>query len=269
MSDFDAFFIRSDARSLFAVYQPPPGGLPPRAGVTLLYPVGDEYVRFHRAIRQLAIRLNRAGFGVLRVDYFGTGDSSGDLTDARMADWIADVRAAVAATRERAGTQDVIGFGLRLGASLLALAAADASLALSGAVLWDPVVNGAAYLRELDTLHADMLAYSHVIPRPEAADAGITEIVGFPFTDALLDDIRGVDLLATERAPAERILTIESNPDASLATLVERYRSLGADVDARDIPLPDFWRWMEDYGKVVVPNEIIQPAVDWVSGACA
>ena len=54
-----------------------------RAGVVLCPPLGYEYVCAHRTIRHLAEALAAAGFCVLRVDYDGTGDSSGDHDDPR------------------------------------------------------------------------------------------------------------------------------------------------------------------------------------------
>ena len=40
-----------------------------------------EYMRTHKAVRQLTMMLAKAGYHLLRFDYFGTGDSAGDGED--------------------------------------------------------------------------------------------------------------------------------------------------------------------------------------------
>ena len=52
--------------------------------MVLCYPGGQEYIRSRRAFRQLAIRLSSAGFPVLRFDYHGCGDSSGDDDEGKI-----------------------------------------------------------------------------------------------------------------------------------------------------------------------------------------
>src|SRR5262245_3688452 len=89
------FFFGSSAQPLFGVYHPPAGSAPTREGVVLCGPFGREYLRAHRALRELAHRLAASGFHVLRFDYSGSGDSSGDGEDADAARWVSDIGAAV------------------------------------------------------------------------------------------------------------------------------------------------------------------------------
>ena len=63
-------------------------------GAVLCAPWGQEYMRTHRALRQLATQLDRAGIHVFRFDYFGTGDSSGDSDAGTPLRWIEDIRSA-------------------------------------------------------------------------------------------------------------------------------------------------------------------------------
>jgi alpha-beta hydrolase superfamily lysophospholipase len=68
---------RSTGRTLFGWYDAPTRGSA-RGGILLCNPVGDDSVRAHRPLRHLAQRLANEGFAVLRFDYDGTGDSTGD-----------------------------------------------------------------------------------------------------------------------------------------------------------------------------------------------
>ena len=56
--------------------------------VLLFYPFGQEYMRAHKAFRQLATLLSRKGFDVYRFDYLGTGDSYLDAAHADFNDYV-------------------------------------------------------------------------------------------------------------------------------------------------------------------------------------
>src|SRR5690242_21844126 len=73
-----AFHFGSRERRLFGYYEPAPASARKVQAALLCHPMGNEQVFAYRSMRQLAARLVRAGFHVLRFDYFGTGDSYGD-----------------------------------------------------------------------------------------------------------------------------------------------------------------------------------------------
>src|SRR5918992_3821916 len=111
------FFFGSSQQPLYGVYHPPKARVPRRIGVVLCYPLWQEYMRAHRAFRQLAILLAKAGFPVLRFDYFGTGDSGGDSESGDVAQWTADVCTAIDELKDTAGVRSVSLVGLRVGAA--------------------------------------------------------------------------------------------------------------------------------------------------------
>jgi alpha-beta hydrolase superfamily lysophospholipase len=119
-------------------------------GVVLLPPLGYEYWTTHHALRELAERLAMSGRSVLRIDYRGTGDSSGDGWDPGLLDkWKQDVRLAVLEMR-RLGAASIALVGLRFGALLALNLAAD--VGADAVVAWIPVVSGRRYVRELQML---------------------------------------------------------------------------------------------------------------------
>src|SRR5688500_19978584 len=81
-------------RELFGVYFAPSGRALKRTAVLLCPPFGPEATRSHRLYRVLGERLARLGFGVLRFDYYGTGDSDGEFEEAACADWMRDIAVA-------------------------------------------------------------------------------------------------------------------------------------------------------------------------------
>ena len=92
------FFFGSSEERLLGVHHPPRGRAPRERGILLCYPLGQEYMRAHRAFRQLGMLMARRGFHVLRFDWFGTGDSAGRVEDAKIERWVADARSATTRT---------------------------------------------------------------------------------------------------------------------------------------------------------------------------
>src|SRR5215470_5640391 len=91
-------------------------------------------------MRQLAARLVRAGFHVLRFDYFGTGDSFGDTGEGDLASWCGDIETAIEELKEMTGAAKVDLAGLRLGANLSARVAVHRPKEIGKLILWEPLV---------------------------------------------------------------------------------------------------------------------------------
>jgi alpha/beta superfamily hydrolase len=125
-------FFGPSERQLYGVYHPPRGA-PRDLGVLLCYPAPQEYMRTHWAMRRLATLLSQRGFHVLRFDYYATGDSAGESSEAALGTWSRDIGLAASELRDVAGVGTVSAVGLRLGATLAAQATAGASLAWSTA----------------------------------------------------------------------------------------------------------------------------------------
>jgi pimeloyl-ACP methyl ester carboxylesterase len=262
----EPFYFGPPDKPLFGCYHAPHAAASRDCGVVLCYPTGEEYIRFHRACRQLARQLSNAGFPVLRFDFYGCGDSSGSHQEGRIDLWLADLSTAVGELRRRAAVNGLCLVGLRLGGTLAMAAGAERG-DVDGMVLWDPVVSGAAYTAELRAAHRALVWKAHVRPRRRAPHEDQTEMLGFPFSDALLGDLEGLDSMSIQRKPADHILVVESNRKASQRPLVEHLQRLGVLVEHQVLLQPPFWQWAEDFGRVLVPQRILQAMVRWVSEA--
>ena len=227
-----AYYIDRRGRRLFAAFHP--AERPPAAGVwpvLLCQPLGHEYVRAHRALRNLATQLARAGIATLRVDYSGTGDSAGDAADATLALWIEDVRIAVDELRQLTRSDRVSVAAVRFGAALAMRGLADRS-DVERVVLWDPVLRGAPHLDALASLHE---AWIRLGGRSEADPHREPRLLlGFPMSAALREEIRTLDL----RAELERGASISpsflwsSEHEAAVADLPANARRQSAVVPA-------------------------------------
>jgi uncharacterized protein len=135
-----AFHFGSRQRRLFGYYEPAPANFSKVRAVLLCHPMGNEQVFAYRTMRQLAARLVRAGFHVLRFDYFGTGDSYGDTGEGDLASWCEDIETAIEELKEITGAAKVDLAGLRLGANLSARVAVHRPKEIGKLILWEPLV---------------------------------------------------------------------------------------------------------------------------------
>jgi pimeloyl-ACP methyl ester carboxylesterase len=169
-----------DARDLCAVICP--------------VPFGYENICSHRALRQVADHLARAGIASLRFDFPGTGDSDG-VHDVEA--WLAAVADAVAAARRETSCTRVALIGVGFGGTI-ALAALDRGVDVDRLVVWGSPGKGRAWLREQRAFHSVAVPegslrdprYPPAPPTPE----GIEELSGFPMTTELAAAISAIDL---------------------------------------------------------------------------
>jgi pimeloyl-ACP methyl ester carboxylesterase len=168
----------------------------------MCYPIAHEYMTAHPAFRDLARMLTREGYAVLRFDYWGTGDSSGDQADATLAQWEESVDLAAAELKDMSGASQLSVIGVRFGAVLAARYAARSRV--RDLLLWDPVINGADYLAGLRTLHNTRLAKRRGTPvKAAAATETSVEIAGFLYPDPLREAIGAIDLCRPDGAGGE------------------------------------------------------------------
>lgn len=227
----------------------------------LCNPFGEEAARAHRIYRVLAQQLERLGYAVLRFDYGGTGDSLGDSTDARVDDWLRDVAVAAEELLAASGAKKLVAVGLRLGGTLAALATSRGELRLRHLVLWDPVVDGAAYLRELASMHRsymrqEMGAMEWQDRLQVSADGVPTEALGSPISSSLAAELGAIDL-AAEELRTEHVTVIRTRD--GLGRLRERLEG----PTCRWIELPSSAAWNSDaaLNATVVPMDIVQAVV--------
>ena len=250
------FYFGDSRRPLFGVHHPPRAA-GRRPGVVVCPPFGQESLRAHRSLRELATRLADAGIPALRFDYRGSGDSTGEAEEARLEGWVEDVSAAVEEMRESTGEGRVVLAGLRLGGAMAALGARLVGGA-EALVLWEPVVDGAAHLAELRRAHAEWV-------RDHAPGAGIApdEVLGFILPAGLAADIDGLRLDRIEPVPARRTLVVASGPGGT------RLWEGRPGVEQREVPPAPVWLHAEGMSRVLVPGALIEAVVAWVEGATA
>lgn len=138
-------FIPSATGQVFTLYFPAQG--PARGALLYLPPLTEEMNRCRALVSAQARALAAAGQAVLLLDYFGTGDSAGELKDASWDIWHADIDDAAAWLAQQTGLPVSL-WGCRLGALLAAEAASRAPERFRHLLLWQPVVDGKLFLTQ-------------------------------------------------------------------------------------------------------------------------
>ncbi len=214
-----------------------------RRGVLLCPPIGHEHTRSHRALKTLAESLARAGHHVLRFDYRGIGDSSGDSAEGGLGPWRQDVLQALEELEDLSGVKEVQIVGLRLGAAL-AVAAAAARVGrprpprVTNLLLWDPVLSGDQFLEVSTSLMSSFLndpARFPALERDDRARIPKDSLLGYSYPDELRHSLRELDLRQVAPWPALPTAVVLSEHSSACGDLVQRLRSAGCRVACDEI----------------------------------
>jgi alpha/beta superfamily hydrolase len=246
-------------RPLFGWIHRPESGPHSSLGVVLCNPFGYEGICTHRTLRHFALSAAAAGIPALRFDYDGTGDSAGDDLDPdRLSAWVASVHGGVATLRRETGCERFCLLGIRLGATVAALAASERS-DVEGLIALAPVVNGKAYTRELRALQ---MATGIAPAETDASGDGLTEVTGFVLTAPTRAALSALDLSKRERAPARQILILDRNDLPGNERWAAHLQATGATVERR--AMPGYVEMMLSPHAAAVPGEMVRLAVGWL-----
>jgi len=217
--------------------------------------VGVQATCAQRAYRMLAARLAEAGWLVVRFDLGGTGNSAGRLEEERVVrGWAADVGAAMEVAQASGATRVSL-VGMRLGATLAAVAAAERGHVPS-LVLWDPCEDGRTFVREQKALRA-----AAIEELPLSDEAGGVEILGAMLPAQLVADLEQLRI-AADADLADRTLVLVRTGRSRTR---RRLDSLSGEVE-----------WAEAEGQAelvdvlprdaIVPEVTLERIVAWLEG---
>ena len=248
------WFGPDDERTFGWLHRPEDGQA--AAAVLLCPPLGYEHICSYRAYHLLARRLSDAGLLVMRFDYHGTGDATGD-SDApdRVGAYVRTIGNA-RDELERYTDAPVSAVAMRAGA-LLACAAAIAQ-PFDRLVLWDPSTSGRAFIKEMQLLR--MIGMG--IPDETRTD-GSFESAGVDYSAETVAALKGLDIAKLEGRLATEILLAaraSREPSASVVSVLER----GADNVERLAAVGQEQLIDVVSAHSVVPTATIEAIVDWL-----
>jgi exosortase A-associated hydrolase 2 len=253
----ESFYFCEATNQLLGVYHPAALDCEREHGIVLCYPFASEYIRTHRLFVYLANKLAETGFHVLRFDYFGTGDSAGELTEASTDIWLDNIRSAAEELRESAGVSVISLMGMRLGATLAALAAHSDS-SFENLIIWDPVFNGETFLQALSSQHQEWLI-QHLL-KPQSAQPQ-QEVIGFPLSKQLANSINKLDLSCLAAPPVPRTLLLFNQSPPALP-------AWSAAATTIVIEEGQVWQTNNNLENFLVPNKSINAILNWLNEVC-
>jgi alpha-beta hydrolase superfamily lysophospholipase len=229
-------------------------------GVVLCAPSGYEAICTHRSYRRFAESAATRGFPALRFDYDGTGDSSGGSVDGdRVAQWLRSIGAAIDALKAATGVEKVCLFGVRVGASLAAVAA-QGRADVHAMIAFAPVIKVNSYLREIRAL--SLARTQNPPPSDLKVDPELQEAAGFTTTAETRTALSAIDLNKLDTAPAADVLVLERDDLKVDDAWPKKLASQGAAVEQRI--LAGYVDMMRDAHASKVPEEAISNALDWL-----
>jgi alpha-beta hydrolase superfamily lysophospholipase len=175
-------------------------------------PLFDEYRRCYRAIADLANACSDKGKHVIRLDYSGTGESQGELSEFTANDWIDDIYSVIEEGIALTGAQSVVLVGVRFGA---ALAVHCKHAAITRFVLWDPILSGQEYLGWLSSVNKKIESGHRWLARQVGMKSEVLSFENFTLGESLersiselklveIDDIGDrINVVTTDKSVAE------------------------------------------------------------------
>ena len=239
-------FVNSDDAQLFT-HTHYPMTTSANKGILICNPIGHEYQNYHRALNKLAQLLARNGFPVMRFDYYGSGDSSGEFSELTLSQCLRNIDTAVNTFRIESRLEQICLIGARIGSSL-ALKYAEEYGNIDELVLWSPIETGNQYLEEVLAPGQLQNTYDH----PETFSS--IEVFGHEFNSKLINEITTLQLQVPEKSISRSLFITDADTTLAEFSHIDVFKSDQANI------------WQLDPSKVVVPQALLTNICEWLQG---
>lgn len=263
------FFFPNGHYRLFGVLHEAKG-TSKREGFVFCAPFAEEKLWAHRVMVNFARDLADRGYPVLRFDYMGNGDSDGDFASSSLDTMLSDTQCAIKTLMQKTpGIEAVSLLGLRLGATIAALCAEKKGV-VPKLCLWEPIIDGASYMREMLRINLSTQAsvYKKIMHNTDALvqmmrDGKTVNVDGYEMAWPLYEQVTKVDLISRGNNISCRALIVQiSRKDGiispALGKLREKYPSGRVAVSVED----PFWKEIRRYYSKV--DNLYQITMDWL-----
>ena len=238
----------------FAVHFLPAGTV--SGQVLYLPPFGEEMNRCRASVAAQARAFREAGNRVLLLDFWGTGESEGELASATLDIWYENISEAIARLRSE-GDYPLTLWGCRLGGLMALDYLARHDVGITAALLWQPVSTGKTWVNQYLRLRTAALVdrgeeketTAQMRARLDAGD--LVEVAGYELNGPLVAAIDDLDMARTGTLHTERVYWLEhaATPGQAPAPRVEKalnqLRQRAARVELASFSGPPLWQLHE------------------------
>lgn len=191
-----------------------------RAQILYLPPFAEEMNRCRSLVAQQARWFAGQGFGCTILDFYGTGESPGDLSGASLDIWRQNMTDALDQLRQQHSGPLYL-WGFRLGA-LLAMDYLDRNPhCAEKLLLWQPVTSGSAFVTQLlrqraaGQMQNGQQVDSGAVMKAQLASGSTLDVAGYQLGGHLLTAIDQLEMPAGNGITATEILWLEHSSDGS------------------------------------------------------
>lgn len=249
-----AFFLPTQHGPCFCLFHGPQGSNK-LGSILYLHPFAEELNATRRIVAHQARQLAQLGYGVLQVDLFGCGDSSGNFEDATWDKWIETARKSYVWLTENS-SNPVWLWGLRAGALLASSLANELGknqLQAVNFLLWQPVTNGKQMLQQFMRLKSagEWLGKLGIntAPAEQSWERGeVVEIAGYAISSQLANDLSSAKLMPPQYINSGVLVWIEvsSHITPTLSPASENFIKLWGDagwkIQTHSVSGSHFWQ---------------------------
>jgi len=238
--------------SRFLTLQFSPAGKP-RAHIVFLPPFGEEMNRCRSLVASQARRFANAGYSCTLIDFYGTGDSEGQLRDASLAIWKDNIRRAVNVLQQECPVPLIL-WGLRLGGLLALDYAVTSTPKPRDIILWQPVNAAALYITQVLRQRVASLMVRDLPPettkeiRQRLREGEDVEVAGYILGGKLVQDIEDIDVSTMAELCSGSIYWLEHTTEAgkeigmAARKMVDQLAQQGNRMEVRTFCDPPIWQ---------------------------
>jgi exosortase A-associated hydrolase 2 len=224
----------------------------PKAHIVFIPPFGEEMNRCRWLVSTQARSFARAGYSCTLIDFYGTGDSQGELCDASLKTWQDNIRLTID-TLQSEVSAPVILWGLRLGGLIALDYAAKTPDSTQDIILWQPVNAARVYVTQMLRQRVASLMVRDLSPettkeiRQRLEEGEEVEIAGYLIGGSLIRDIEAIDMASMKGLCSGRIYWLEHvtevGKEIGVASrrAVDRLSQSGSSVDTLTFSDPPIW----------------------------
>ena len=193
-----------------------------------------------------------AGYVCTIIDFFGTGDSQGRLSDSSLTIWLDNIRLTID-TLQGEVSAPVILWGLRLGGLIALQYATQVPGNIQDIILWQPVNAANVYVKQVlrqrvaSLMVRDLPAETTKEIRQRLEEGEEIEVAGYMIGGSLVREIEGIDIGAMSDLCSGKIFWLEHVTEAGKEIGVASGRAVkllsqqGGSVEVSTFSDPPVW----------------------------